>query len=307
MMDKLLLIDGNSLTYRAYFGSAFSSKGILTTSEGIPINAVLTLYRMINKAIKQYEPTKILIAFDAGAKTKRHDKLETYKGGRSKTPDELIQQFPIVKEMITLMGIKQHEIPLIEADDIIATLAKQHCDKSHVTVHSSDKDLLQLVDKNIDVSLPQNGGAPNVVITIENFFEKYGYMPEQVKDMKGIVGDPSDNLPGVKGIGEKGAIKLIHKYGTLEKIYENIGEYTESIAKKLNASKDIAHLCKELATLEFDVELPYSYEELDYKHEISDKLMSFFRKYELNSLIKGLPKKSNNLIDKPIIYDNLEM
>ena len=306
-MDKLLLIDGNSLTYRAYFGSAFGPRGILTTSKGVPINAVLTLYRMINKAIRQYKPTKILIAFDAGSKTKRHEKLESYKGGRSKTPDELIQQFPIVKEMIGLMGIKHHEIPLIEADDIIATLAKQHSDKAHVTVHSSDKDLLQLVDTNIDVSLPQNGGAPNVVVTTENFFEKYGYTPEQVKDMKGIVGDPSDNLPGVKGIGEKGALKLIDEYGTLENIYANIDQYTESVANKLRNSKDIAYLCKELATLEFDIELPYSYEELDYKNEISDKLIDFFGKYELNSLIQGLPKTNTIKQDKPTSYSNLEM
>ncbi|MCK5866992.1 MAG: hypothetical protein KAG14_01195 [Mycoplasmataceae bacterium] len=306
-MDKLLLIDGNSLTYRAYFGSAFGPQGILTTSNGTPVNAVLTLYRMINKAINQYKPTKILIAFDAGSKTKRHEKLKTYKGGRSKTPDELIQQFPIVKEMITLMGIKHHEIPLIEADDIIATLAKRHNDKAHVTVHSSDKDLLQLVDENIDISLPQNRGAPNIIVTIKNFFDKYGYTPEQVKDIKGIVGDPSDNLPGVKGIGEKGAIKLINEYGTLENIYENIDKYTESVSNKLKTSKDIAYLCKELATLEFDIQLPYSYEDLDFKNVISEELNEFFRKYELNSLVIEDVKTIENKTEKSTSYNNIEM
>ena len=311
-MDKLLLIDGNSLTYRAYFGSAYSPRGILTTKEGIPVNAVLTLNRMLNKAFKQYQPTHVLIAFDAGSKTVRHDKLESYKGGRNKTPDELIQQFPIVKEMISKMHIKHHEIDLIEADDIIASLAVKYAPSAEVIILSSDKDLFQLVGENISIAVPQNGNNPNDLIIKEEFYERFGYTPSQVKDFKGLVGDSSDNLPGVKGLGPKTAIKLLSEYKTLEGIYENIENISGKVQERLIQDKQMALLCKDLATLLFDVEVPFGLDQLRYTGEVDEEFLDFLNKYELNSLIRLYePQKTKKVEKTPqkddnqISFDNL--
>ena len=284
-MDKLLLIDGNSLTYRAYYGSAYSSKQVKTNSKGTPINAVLTLYKMIKKITKQYKPTNIFIAFDAGKKTFRHEKMESYKGGRQKTPKELIIQFPIIKEMISNMGIKHFELNNIEADDIIATLAKENNKNYEVLVLSSDKDLYQLVDDNISIIVPQNGSKPNLLIYKEMFYSTLGYSPNQVKDFKGLVGDSSDNLPGVKGIGAKTAVRLLKKYNTLNGIYENIKEINESIKQKLIKDQHMAFLCKDIATLVYDVNIPILIQETKWNDEINENLMLFFQKYELNSLL----------------------
>ena len=310
-MDRIMLIDGNSLTYRAYYGSAYSPRGIMKTSYGFPVNAVLTLNRMLIKTFEQYKPTHILIAFDKGSKTVRHDKLDSYKGGRQKTPPELIQQFPVVKEMINKMGIKWYELDQIEADDIIGTLAKKYGVDNEVIVVSSDKDLYQLVSDNVVISVPQNGVNPNKLISLPMFYESFGYAPIQVKDFKGLVGDSSDNLPGVKGLGPKTAVKLLEEYGTLEDIYKNIGNINGSIHDKLVSSKEMAFLCKDIATLIFDVEVPYEKEDLKYNFKITNELIAFFKKYEINSLVKkyskDLEKVENNDKDedKQISFDNV--
>ena len=307
-MDKLLLIDGNSLTYRAYFASAFSPAGILRTKDGTAVNAVLTLNMMFNKLFREYKPTHILVAFDAGKKTFRHKKLESYKGGRNKTPSELITQFPLVKEMLDKWGIKHFEVKEIEADDIIATLAKKHSKDIQVSVVSSDKDLFQLVQKNVEIIIPQNGSKPNKILNTSNFIETQGYRPDQVIDIKGLVGDPSDNLPGVKGVGEKGAIKLLTKYDTLEGVYQNVEEQTPNLKNKLMESKEMAFLCKEIATLFYEVEVPFSLSEMKFEGQINQELIDFFKEYELNSLVRRFESK---IVDKKdeensqMSFDNL--
>ena len=290
-MNKILLIDGNSLTYRAYFGTAFSPRGILTNSKGQPVNAVNTLFRMFIKTFNKYNPTHVFVAFDAGKKTRRHDKMESYKAGRARTPDELISQFPIVKDMLDKMGIKRYEINEIEADDIIGTLAKRFNKDGEVLVMSSDRDLLQLVDENIKIVIPQNGAKEDDVVTHEVFFNKYGYTPEQVIDMKGLVGDSSDNLPGVQGIGPKTAIKLLTEHKTLEGIYNDIESIKGTTKDKLIASKDMAFLCKEIATLMLDVEVNISLDDLKINNIINSDLIKFFEEHELNSLYKQYSKE----------------
>ncbi len=290
-MNKILLIDGNSLTYRGYFATAFSSAGILKTSTGIPTNAVLSMNNMLSNIIYSEKPSHILIAFDAKKKTRRHDIFPDYKGGRSKTPAELIEQFPIVKTMIEKMGIKWFEIEGWEADDIIATVAKQSSKNNHkVQILSSDKDLLQLVDKNIEVLFNNKGVKDLKVINHKNFFETQGHHPNQVADMKGLVGDASDNLPGVKGIGVKGANKLLGQFGTVENIYRNIDLITGSVQTKLINDKDMAILCRNIATLKFDVEVPITFDEMAYNFRVTKELMDFFEEYELKSLINKFSK-----------------
>ncbi len=300
-MNKILLIDGNSLTYRGYFATAFSRSGILTTSDGIPTNAVLSMNNMLSNIIYTESPTHILIAFDAKKKTRRHDIYPDYKGGRSKTPDELIQQFPIVKKMIEKMGIKWYELEGWEADDIIATVAKQSSEAGHkVQILSSDKDLLQLVDENIEVLFNNKGVRDLNVITNDNFFESQGHFPNQVADMKGLVGDASDNLPGVKGIGIKGANKLLDKYGTVDNIYENIDEITGSTQTKLINDKEMAMMCRDIATLKFDVEIPFTFDEFAYKFKVTQELIDFYQKYELNSLVNKFSKYKTNASSQEI-------
>lgn len=305
-MNRLLLIDGNSLTYRAYYGSAVGPSGILTNSDGIPVNAILTLNRMIQKAIDTYKPSHIFVAFDAGKKTDRHDKLENYKAGRQATPNELIVQFPLVKEMLFKMGINTFELSGIEADDIIGTLAKKYESIIDVLVLSSDRDLYQLVSDKTTVIVPQSGGKDDLVIKNSEFEMLQGYLPSQVPDMKGLVGDSSDNLKGVEGIGPKGALKLIQEYKSLENIYENIENIKGSTKDKLIASKDMAFLCKELGTLLYDVEIPFTLEQMEYKFQINPSLLDFFRKYHLNSLLTKYEKlKKLEKKDDQLFFDNL--
>ena len=218
---------------------------------------------------------------------KTHEKLESYKAGRASTPAELITQFPIAKQMLDLMGIKRYEFQGIEADDIIATIAHR-LDKENrqVRIVSSDRDLFQMVTNNISIIVPQNGSKPDLIMTTENFEELYGCKPSQVPDLKGIMGDPSDNLEGVKGIGEKGALKLIYDYQSLEGIYENISSLSTSLQTKLNDSKQMAFLCKELATLDREVELPFDLSEIKYTYHVTEELIKFFKEHELNSLVK---------------------
>ncbi len=298
-MNKILLIDGNSLTYRGYFATAFSPAGILTTSDGIPTNAVLSMNNMLSNIIYTESPTHILIAFDAKKKTRRHDIFPDYKGGRSKTPQELIQQFPIVKEMIAQMGIKWFETEGWEADDIIATVAKESSEKGHqVQILSSDKDLLQLVDENIEVLFNNKGVRDLNVINNNNFFETQGHYPNQVADMKGLVGDASDNLPGVKGIGIKGANKLLEKYGTVENIYRNIDEIKGATQTKLINDKEMAMMCRDIATLKFDVEIPYEFDDYAYRFKVTQELIDFYEKYELKSLVNKFSKYKTNKVSE---------
>lgn len=293
MKTKMLLIDGNSLTYRAYYGSAYSSTGLLKTSQGFPVNAIFTVHHMIVNLIDRVKPTHVLIAFDAGKKTRRHEKLATYKAKRSPTPPELIAQFPVVKQMLKIMDIKSSEEPQIEADDLIASATKKYKVDDFVVV-SSDQDLLQLVNSNIEVMIPQNGPKEPLIINESNFYDAFQYLPSQVPDIKAIKGDASDNLPGVRGIGEKGAIKLIQSYDNLENVYENLSKESAIVQKKLLESKEMAFLCKELATLEYNAPLNWKIDELIYKRNITTELLDFFTKYELKSLVN----KYEPLVDK---------
>lgn len=298
-MNRLLLVDGNSLAYRAYYATAYSKAGVLTNRDGIPVNAVHTLAKMMIKAINKYKPTHMCIAFDAGKKTLRHDKLESYKDGRAKTPNELIQQMAMIKEMFENMDIKHYEKPGIEADDIIGSLAcKYASDETEVLILSSDKDMYQLVDSCISIIVPQNGAKEDLLINHSNFFEIHGYMPSQVPDIKGLVGDASDNLPGVVGIGPKGAVKLIQEYGTLEQIYANVDNISGKQREKLVECKDMSLLCKEIATIMTNIEVPYSYDQLKVNNIYTNKVIEYFESLYLNSLVKQFkslkPKDEEN-------------
>ncbi len=193
----------------------------MSTSNGIPTNAVYSFILMLNKAIELIKPDSILVAFDAGKATFRHQKYEAYKGTRKPLDDELKVQFPIVREYLDAAGISRFEDIEFEADDIIGSMAKQTKD-IRTTILSSDRDLLQLVDESTSVLLMKKGLTEMDLVDVNNFEEKYGLTPIQITDLKGLMGDTADNIPGVAGVGEKTATKLLQEYKTVENVYENI-------------------------------------------------------------------------------------
>ena len=214
-MKRMILVDGNSLMYRAYYGMA--NTGTLTcNSKGLYTNAIYAFARMMNHLINS-EYDAILVAFDAGKKTLRHDWMTDYKAGRAPMPDEFRMQIAYIKEYLDIMRIKRYEQSLYEADDIIGTMAKKASDAGyHVDIYSSDKDLLQLIGPNTTVHLTKKGMTDLEDYTPDTFYEKYNIKHTQFIDLKAMMGDKSDNLPGIPGIGEKKAVKYLQTYGTLD-------------------------------------------------------------------------------------------
>lgn len=292
MYKNLLVVDGNSLFFRAYYGTLHTRGGILKNSQGVPVNAILTFARMMLNLIKDFNPSHILVAFDTGKKTERHLVYEAYKGGRTKAPDELQAQFPLARELLDSLRIKHYAREGYEADDIIATIATKYQHKfTDIFVISSDRDLLQLINSKISLVIPQNNSKKHKIINHFNFVAELGFFPHQVPDFKGLVGDKSDNLPGVKGIGEKGAISLLKEYNSLESIYANLSTINEKTREKLINSQEIAFLCKKLAILHINMNLPFDLNNLVFNHNYQASAQSFYKKYELFSLIKQISTK----------------
>ena len=218
---KIVLVDGNNLLYRSYFATAYSGN-LMKNSKGFPTNALFGFINMINKIIVDEKPEYMMVAFDKG-KTFRHEKYDTYKGTRAETPDDLKKQFKLSREICRALGIKAIEIDNYEADDIIGTFAKK-CNEENLEglIISSDKDLLQLISPNVKVKLLKTHDY--IMMDEDEFKKTYGLEPIKMIDLKGLMGDASDNIPGVPGVGEKTAISLIQKYKTIDNLYNNIDE-----------------------------------------------------------------------------------
>ena len=300
-MEKIILVDGNNLLFRSYYATAYTGN-LMTNSKGFPTNALFGFTNMINKIIKEEEPTYILVAFDKG-KTFRHEEYSEYKGGREKTPEELKLQFPIAKEMLTYMGIKYYEIDNYEADDIIGTFAK-YCDEDPNfvgTIISSDKDLLQLISNDIDIKLLKQ--KDYIRYNRDSFNDEYGIEPINIIDLKALMGDASDNIPGVKGVGEKTALKLLQEYKTLDGIYEHINDIKGKLQEKLIADKENAYTSYHLATIIKDVPMDIDINDLKYKDKDDDKLNALYEELEFYSFIKKEKKKFDEIDFK--IVDNI--
>ena len=219
-MAKITIIDGNSLLFRAYFATAYPGVEIMRNQEGIPTNAIFAFSNMINKIISSLkEDESIMVAFDAGKQTFRKEQLDTYKANRKPTPEDLVVQFPIARDFLKALGIFQFEEEGFEGDDIAGTVAKLAEKEGYqVSIYTSDRDFLQLVDEKTTVHIIRKGLSDVVPMTPELVKETYGFEPLQIIDYKGLRGDSSDNLPGIKGIGEKTAVKLIQEYGSFDNI-----------------------------------------------------------------------------------------
>lgn len=292
-MSKLLIVDGNSLLHRAYHGYP-----PLTTPNGELVGAVYGFSTMLLTAIEKLQPTHVAVAWDVGKHTFRHEKFAEYKAGRAKTDQELIDQIDRVKEVVTALAIPQFGIADYEADDIIGTVSeivKKRVDQ--VVVMTGDRDALQLVDADkVVVFMPSSGKFAKdrgIAIYDEDGMKmKYGYGPEQVPDWKGLVGDASDNIPGVKGIGEVTAKKILDQEPTIEKVYENLDKIniTPRIRELLKGGEHSARMSKEIATINRQVPIDFDLEKClldEYDREV---VLHLFEELNFKSLINRLPK-----------------
>ncbi|AKX33828.1 DNA polymerase I [Spiroplasma litorale] len=282
-MKKYLLVDGNSLLFRAFYSSF--GRVTLTTTSGTPTNAVFSFINMLFNINTKFNYDSIIVAFDKGKKTFRHEKLPSYKDGRQKTPQELVLQFPIVREFLSSANIKWYEIDNYEADDILGTISKKLELENDNLIHilTSDQDMYQLISEKTFVLSPQTGTSDILIYDRYKLNEKWGIEPEQVADYKGLRGDQSDNIKGVQGIGEKTAKELLNIYNSIENIYKNIEEIKGAKKEKLINGKEDAFLSKEIATIYIDVKMDFCFDDTKIDYE---KLKPFFQKYEMLSLVK---------------------
>jgi DNA polymerase-1 len=259
-MKKLVLIDGNSILFRAYYATAYPGAKLMQTASGIYTNAVFAFVGMFEKIVTD-EVTDVLVAFDTKEPTKRHLSYEGYKAGRVKMPEELAQQIPLINEYIRLCGVQAYSKAGYEADDIIGTLAKRASKAGvDVAIYSSDRDLLQLVDQNITVHLLKKGMTEVATFNPKSLLETYGLTHEQMIDLKSLMGDPSDNIPGIPGVGEKTAVKLLQTYGTLENILAKQDEIKGKLGENIKTYEHLAKMSKDLVTIDVDGDIDLTYD-----------------------------------------------
>lgn len=283
-MDKLILIDGNSIIYRAFFAMP-----PLTNTKGLHTNAVYGFTTMLLRLIEDHKPTHMMVAFDAGKITFRHEGYQEYKGGREKTPRELSEQFPLLKELLQGLGIAQYELSGYEADDIIGTIAKEADEAGRqVLVVSGDKDMFQLASEHVQIGLTRKGVTEIEVYAPEQIQERYGLEPHQIIDLKGLMGDTSDNIPGIPGVGEKTALKLLHQYGSVEEVLANTHELKGKMKEKIETHADDAIMSKKLATIYREVQLDKSLDEMIFHGLVQETAGPALAKLEFKSLLERL-------------------
>ncbi len=292
-MNKLLIIDGNSLLFRAYYATAYPGVEIMRNQEGIPTNAVFAFSNMINKILSTVKPGDgIMVSFDTGKKTFRHQLLDTYKANRKPAPEDLVIQFPIAREFLRKLNVYQFEEEGFEGDDIAGTIAKKaEKEGIEVTLYTSDRDFLQLVSDKITVNILKKGLSDILEMTPSLVKETFGFEPKQIIDYKGLRGDSSDNLPGIPGIGEKTAVKLIEQYGSFDNIMAHASEIKGKVGEMLIEHKDIGTLSRDLAIIQTDIDLPFSPSDTEYKGYDFAILNEFCQKYGLKTFINKVTPK----------------
>ncbi|CUA78794.1 DNA polymerase I [Anoxybacillus suryakundensis] len=289
MANKLVLIDGNSIAYRAFFALP-----LLHNDKGIHTNAIYGFTMMLMKLIEEEKPTHMLVAFDAGKTTFRHEVYTEYKGGRQKTPPELSEQFPFLRELLDAYNIRTYELENYEADDIIGTIATEaEKEGFDVVIISGDRDLTQLASERIHVHVTKKGITDIERYTPEHVFEKYGLTPAQIVDLKGLMGDASDNIPGVPGIGEKTALKLLKEYGTVEHVLASLEHISgKKLKENLQTYREQALLSKQLATIRRDVPLTLSLDELAWQSYDVERVTTLFQELGFTSLMDKIGRSS---------------
>ncbi|QHJ71684.1 DNA polymerase I [Planococcus halotolerans] len=298
MAKKILLLDGNSLAYRAFFALP-----LLTNENGIHTNAVYGFTMMLQRILEEEKPTHMMVAFDAGKTTFRHETFSEYKGGRQKTPPELSEQFPYLRKLIDAYRIKQYELPNYEADDIIGTLSLEaEKQGDEVIVISGDKDLTQLASPSTTVYITRKGITDIEKYTVDHIKEKYGLTPLQIIDMKGLMGDSSDNIPGVPGVGEKTALKLLAAHGSVEGVYEAIEQQKGKMKEKLVANEDLAYISKKLATIERQAPVEVKIDELGYEGPDQDELIRIWNELAFKSLLEKMEYTAEETVKEELKF-----
>ena len=286
-MEKILLVDGNSLVFRAYFATMSQR---MSTKQGQPTNAVYGFANMMTKALEIINPNYCLVAWDTGDKTFRHELFTEYKGTRKEVDESLISQFPLVRSYLDHFVIKRLEISGYEADDIIGSLSQKFSDKE-VVILTSDRDMLQLINEHVSVLLMKKGISEMEEVNLDVLKTNYGLEPYQVIELKSLMGDSADNIPGIKGVGEKTAMKLLNEYQTLDGLYQHVHELKGKLKERIIEGQEIAYLSKTLATIITNVQIDIELEECVIEQD--DMLLSkFFRQYDMNSLLKRLESQS---------------
>lgn len=289
MTKKIVLLDGNSLAYRAFFALP-----LLTNDSGIHTNAVYGFTMMLQNILKEEQPTHVLVAWDAGKTTFRHSTFSEYKGGRQKTPPELSEQFPYLRKLLTAFNIPQYELENFEADDIIGTLSRTASEEGAKTVViSGDKDLTQLATASTTVCITRKGITDMELYTPAHIEEKYGIEPLQIIDMKGLMGDASDNIPGVPGVGEKTALKLLKEYGSVEHVYESLdGISGKKLKENLTNNEEQAYMSKQLATIEVNAPITIGLQDLSYSGPDEEQLTTLYKELKFTTLLEKMGVES---------------
>lgn len=249
---SILLVDGMALLFRGFFATSFRGN-FMRNSEGIPTNGMYQYLKYMLDAIDKFKPSHVVCCWDMGSKTFRTEMLPDYKGNRSEPPEELVPQFDRIKEIMDIFNIPNVGLVNYEADDCIGTLAREYAEANEVLILTGDHDMLQLVDESIQVAIMKKGQGNYDVFTQENFLEKKGIVPRQVIDMKALMGDSADNYPGVKGIGEKTALKLVQEYETIDNLLENMDQLPKGVQTKIKTNLEMLHLSRKLAAIKCDV------------------------------------------------------
>lgn len=292
-MAKITIIDGNSLLFRAYFATAYPGVEIMRNQEGIPTNAIFAFSNMINKIVSSLKDKEgIIVAFDAAKHNFRHDALETYKANRKPAPADLVTQFPIARDFLKNFGIFQFEEEGFEGDDIAGTVAKLAEKNGYeVTIYTSDRDFLQLVSDKVTVNIIKKGLSDVVAMTPSLVKETYGFEPKQIIDYKGLRGDSSDNLPGIPGIGEKTAVKLISEYGSFDEIVSHASEIKGKVGEMITQNQEIGKISRDLAIIKTDIELPFTLEDTIYQGYSFKNINNFCQKYGLKQFLNKVSPK----------------
>lgn len=280
--NKILLIDGNYLMFQSFYGTYTPNGYIMRNSKGVPTNGTHMFFMILFNLISSTSPTHIFVAFDAAGKTERHEIYPEYKDGRSKAPEEIFVQFKHVKQILDELNIPHNELVGHEADDLVGTLSKNLPGQKFI--YSRDKDLLQLVSNDTAIIFKDNKTKNYELITQENFEDIYEIKPSQIPDFKGLAGDSSDNLHGIRGIGEKTAIKLINKYGSFENIIQNVNELTPSLSLKIKNDLESGIMCKKLAIINTHVD-EISKNEDDYEFNLNKSGTQTLNELELNQIL----------------------
>lgn len=290
-MQKFLIIDGTALVFRGFYAVPK-----LSTPNGQPTNAILGYFTILINLLIEQKPDYLAVCFDRPEETQRKKDFADYKATRVKAPDDLYSQIQPIKDILSKGGLNLVELAGTEADDLIATLAKTNKSSDlNTLIYSSDLDLLQLVDEHIKILKPGNSKIGNKIVDTAFILGKYGFSPLQVQDYKGLHGDSSDNLPGVRGVGEKTATKLIQDYGSLDSIYQNLDKLSENLKQKLLADKDQAYMCKQLATLHSNCPINTNLTDYTIHNTKLDVITKMLEDLDISKLTYKIQKLKNKI------------